>query len=1456
VPLFGARIYWGVKGDAQGVRPLVLHMPHDVVAPIQQFSSLQAMSAELTERVRKRSYRQNLMRYLPMRLQAELGTALHDQVEWHVNDNLNLFQEVHARITGWRDGQRGEDGDSRRIRVPTPRVAWGLGDVREDHWHHRYHEWRSHTLANASALMVSTRDKDWQALMARLEYWERIVEQTLMLAASFIPFCAPIGMAAAAVGGVRLVYEIFEGIQAFNEGHAQEGIDHIFNVLFGIAQGAYLGFVGAAIEPMPVRDGTLRLWNGDVTPFEARRLPGAEAEQDTWGIWRSQDAAWVRIDGRYFEVQGQGPDVELRLPAGHRGVVPPLEWNRSRGWQWAHRNPLQRDNLLLLRNVAETPTELDDSTVLAVQRQVGVSEAHLRYRQVEGQPMPAILADALDEAWNWQQVRRTIGRLNRNQAPGGVHFRSVQMLLELPGWPQDLAVRYHDGESFFPLGSSGATRVLLLSKADLENDAWAGAILAGLTMDEQTSLLGQGSFGLSPLERSRVLAERWARQMEDNTGRLTAGMAHAPALDPLAAPLVRDFPGLPVSMANEFARQAMGEDRVRLLQGRGSERLGIQCAEALRELRLSRALRALERGESSADRDRIIAGLIGDIPTLRGQVHLRLYLRELPDPLEVGDTGPLKTLRQEDDGYRPFDEDDIELAYPMSLEDALLRAMPDAARQALGLNIWDGETLRAQLLAQALADRQGLRRYLMLRELGSGGLRLQWLNGRLGYPFSGRGRLPLQVWHGSLNQRLERLYPNHAGEGLARIRDNLSEQARRRNISVETLITQLETEWATLDEELRQWEIFQGVHHPAENSFDLEGRLSLRRDTGARIRRAWWRAPDPSGDSNELTLRIVGHRIGRLPAISARFEHIERLVLLDVALDEDPSDFLRLFPNIESLELERNHLTTIPAAAGTLPELVELSLGGNPLDITVDLFAPLLGTDRAPSLQTLDLSEVRSGTGAQTSEALAVAIGRLAELPSLHEVLWTDNPDFTPRQLEAITSLPGLRELDLSRCDLRLDEQGSAFLRRATALVELSLNGNNCSQLPALPELVSLRDLELANTGLTQVPALALAVMSQPPGEEIVVDLSNNRITDIQNDLLPALDRAGNGAVGLLLEDNPLPSAQINELRSRDSSAFRYTVDDWLYINPGLQRALEVARDDAGGRRFIDWFCAGMRNADTQTAVGLTFEVRYRAAAVLQHYVGYQSAHGPLPRLVANFDQQMAQLRVRLQARTLDRQPPDLSELEVHLMMFESALRAGLDRRGVPFASFLIDQYVYWNHTLAQRYPDPVQHLAQVTREAFIEWLSDAQDSFNDNDHAPRIGEMTWRPYLGLMSSEWAQHLSAWETVDSDLVDAFSEPVNPSRWPQVLLENLAQPGADLPSAWEQVQENGQWSWRRARLDAVRDVDWMAGQSVLLNEDQLRRTMAIYRSVKSWEIERLVRRITTGMVDPWWPQRPR
>ncbi|MBT2339792.1 MULTISPECIES: dermonecrotic toxin domain-containing protein [Pseudomonas] len=1456
-PLFGARVYWGVAGDTEGVRPVILYMPHDSVAPLKQFASLQALSAELTGRVRRRRYRQSLMQYLPLRLQASLGTALHDQVEWTVTDNPNLFQEIYARITGWRDGERGEDGNHRRIRIPVPKVAWALNDLRENHWHAAYHEWRGHTLANAAALMVPTRDQDWRALLARLEYWESLVERSLMLAATFFPFCAPIGMGAAVVGGVRLVYEIFEGIQAFNEGHAQEGIEHIFNVLFGVAQGAYLGFVGAVIEPMPVADGSTRLWNGDMRPFEARRLPPVEAEQDAWGVWRTPGEAWVRIEDRYFEVQGAQDNLMLRLPAGHRGVTPPLQWSRARGWQWAHRNPLQRDNLALLRTFAETPAELDDPALLAVQRQVGISEAHLRYLQVEARPMPAILADALDEARNWQWVRHTIERLRRGEAPQGAHFRIVQTLADLPGWPQDVTLRYHDGVRFYPVGDRADTRFILLRKADLAHDAWAARILEGLSVDEQTALLGQNSLGLRPLERSRLLAGRWAQRLERDARRVTLAMARSTGLDPLAVPLTRAFPGLPESVANELVRDVAGHDRQHLIEGRVAENLGKQSAEALRELRLSRALRALERGESSVDRDRIVMGLLAQTPELRGQVYLRLWLRELPEPIELGDAGPLKVIRQEGERYRPFDETGEELASALSLEEALLRAMPDDARRALGLNIWEADRLRGQLLEQALNDRQSLRPYLSMRSLGSIGSRPQWLNGHLVYPLSGRGRLSLENWLFSVDERLEQLFPAHAGEGLARLQLRLARQGESQGIGLSELIDRLESEWATLDEGLRQWVDHEGFHHPVEQALDREALIAQRGGVAREIRRAWQRAPDPGREGSELVLRLDSINVGRLPPVTVRFEHIESLILTHLGLVEDPSEFLRMFPNIDALSLQGNHLTAIPVAVAELRSLVDLSLGRNPLHLDPNVFTPLLGDGTPIPLWTLNLSGISSGAEAGTSAEVLAAINSLAALPSLHEVNWTDNVNFTPEQLQALTTaVPGLRSLNLERCGLRLDEEGSGFLRTATALQALRLRGNNCRELPELPELANLMELELARTGLDRVPPLALAVLSRHSEALLVdmftIDLRGNRITNIQDDLIPALSHVSDqDTLGIWLDDNPLPSAQINAARALMPEVFQYSVDEWLYISPRLQRALEVARDDPGMRSFIDWFSAGIRDADALVPTGLALAERQRAAAVLQHYIGYQGEYSSLPTLLGDFDQQLRQLRARLNARSLDRQPPDLAELEVHFAMFESVMRGRLNRQGVPFAQFMADQRIYWNHLLRARYPDPVERQAQMTREAFINWLSDAQDTFNSNDQIPRVGEMTWRPYLGLMSPDWPEGLALWETVDDDLVDAFSGPVDPSRWPRVLLDNLVQPDAELPSAWESVTEGERVLWRRVGLEAVADVDWTAGQPVILTEDQLRRTMAIYRSVKSREVEALVRRVTTGLVTPWW-----
>ena len=74
---------------------------------------------------------------------------------------------------------------------------------------------------------------------------------------------------------------------------------------------------------------------------------------------------------------------------------------------------------------------------------------------------------------------------------------------------------------------------------------------------------------------------------------------------------------------------------------------------------------------------------------------------------------------------------------------------------------------------------------------------------------------------------------------------------------------------------------------------------------------------------------------------------------------------------------------------------------------------------------------------------------------------------------------------------------------------------------------------------------------------------------------------------------------------------------------------------------------------------------------------------------------------------------------------------ARLQQQDVPFEGFLFEHYAVWNHMLAERYPNIEQRQAHMTRAAFIDWLCDAQDTFNNNDQSPRTGEMTWRPYLG-----------------------------------------------------------------------------------------------------------------------------
>lgn len=132
----------------------------------------------------------------------------------------------------------------------------------------------------------------------------------------------------------------------------------------------------------------------------------------------------------------------------------------------------------------------------------------------------------------------------------------------------------------------------------------------------------------------------------------------------------------------------------------------------------------------------------------------------------------------------------------------------------------------------------------------------------------------------------------------------------------------------------------------------------------------------------------------------------------------------------------------------------------------------------------------------------------------------------------AITAMPELEELVLSNCALTLDDDGQTALSALTRLTSLDLYRNPLGQSPDLRGMTALEYLDLASTGIHELPEGLLNL----PNIETVV-LNNNRITDIP---AAVFEMPASVGAGYDFGDNPLSAIT----RERIKDYYRRTDED------------------------------------------------------------------------------------------------------------------------------------------------------------------------------------------------------------------------------------------------------------------------------------------------------------------------
>lgn len=548
--------------------------------------------------------------------------------------------------------------------------------------------------------------------------------------------------------------------------------------------------------------------------------------------------------------------------------------------------------------------------------------------------------------------------------------------------------------------------------------------------------------------------------------------------DPTVQLMQRDFPGLPLHVAEDIVADASTVERQQIVD---SGRVALRHAEAaawhLRQTRLNRALEGFHlKSVVNPDTDMLRLRLLARLPGWSDTVRIELRDGSQNGPLldSVGSVGAVesKTLVRRNGGYLAYDAQGNDLSSMPpdgnNLCDALLHALPDGPRRAIGLpHVWQAEALNERLATLAASDRQ---QSADLLGQVSKPLRFnqpqRMLEGRLGYGLSGRGRLPGFVLEDHLLDKIARLELGQMNPqtALNALRSRFPEAS---NADLSQHLNVLLEERSALRADLDAW---------AWGSRELPEMSLLQANSRTWIGNsiiAWWESAAFSITSEPAVLKLSASSITDFPPRLPEFffERVERM---------------------------------------SLSYMIAHGLSGADYAEQIGLF--LRRFKRVHSLAVINPPNIPPV---------------MAPISALSQVI--------------ADSCPLLHELDLSRQQLTFSVSDFDHFRRLRQLKRLDLSGNNLDSLSLTVRMepLVLDRLVLDRTRLTRWP---LWLNDWIPQHVSQVSLADNRIADLPDHVLHNMHNAASPTVinlsGNLLPRRTVIEACLYQ--ARPGAAFRF----------------------------------------------------------------------------------------------------------------------------------------------------------------------------------------------------------------------------------------------------------------------------------------------------------------------------
>ena len=967
-PLTGIVLFAPDLESHRSAAPVVAYIPGDPQAPLKYYLNGAAFMQDLANKLRNTDYQAFFSRFVNQEHRGYFFAGLNSrlsQVVWHEH-------RVGDPRPTWRDEP-----------IAQPRLQFYAERITGDLYEHLYESKLNKLLNDARVTAISTADADSKARWQRWDILQKI-GKTILEIAAFIaaPFIPPLGLLMLGYTAYQLLDEVFEGIIDWAEGLKKQAFGHLMSILEQMLQ---LGMfaVGAPIAESLLRqalpkelwsffdsltpvtaDGKTRLWNRDLKPYAHEIQLGAGARPDAQGLHAHAGKQVLALNGQHFSVKQHPGSAFLAHPSHAHAYRPRIIGNGKGAWITPQDRPLTWDRNTLLRRLGPPADGISDAGLERAQRISGTDDGALRKMYLDHQPPPPLLVDALKRVKIDEQLQAFIDQMNSDDPLiyQKADLQTQLWLLSQTGlWPESKTLRFLNakGETVWEHQGHENAAVAQIHEAQMNNGDLLKTLLETLNESERKTLLEE-AFGspTAPMDvRTASLRKRLARQGQDKRASLFDSRYRTMEITDNARQqkIIDTTSGLPKSAAEEILRGATGQELLDIDQGKMPPSVIERARWAAHEVRISRAHEGLYMDAlQSNDTYRLALHSLENLPGWSPQV--RLIVTDFSRTGTVRDAiGSLQAPTQRTlvctvgGDYIP-DDGKGTLFEATDFYTAVLQALPDAQRNALGIHIGQGPLLR-QTLRQHTLTREALGALLAEHPV-----RKPFYDPSLMRLPGGMESYAAPPATPDISLEAQLLYELYPHVNPAQVTSALSYMRGQPGSALRTL-QYLKSEFLQLENSLSTWRLnsaqtFLGTEIPLPFSTIADEQLARGRWVRQLIS-AWRHEAPPDPAFSEGHLLELGPVYGELPNVNTRFNFISSLNLKGYHTTQGAPAFLTHFPNLRTLNISDIALSTLPPEVTGLPHLDNLTMRNCNLHLSIENRAKLA---TLTGLRHLDLS--------------------------------------------------------------------------------------------------------------------------------------------------------------------------------------------------------------------------------------------------------------------------------------------------------------------------------------------------------------------------------------------------------------------------------------------------------------------------------------------------------------------